>query len=87
MHFRSVLEFRRVLSDLVVQGAVAGGTLFQVDQATPESEELRGHQHERGSGATVDCLVRVSSGGVHQISEPLGAVYLADFAASSAQPV
>ena len=79
--------FRSHHSGGAVQGAVAGGTLFQVDQATPEGEELRGHQHERGSDATVDCLVRVSSGGVHQISEPPGAVYLADFAASSAQPV
>ena len=56
-----------------------------MDQTAPEGEELRGRQHERGADAAVDRVVRVSSGGLHQISQSPGAIYPADFTACSAQ--
>ena len=56
-----------------------------MDQAAPEGEELCGHERERGTDATLDSAVRVSVGVVSQISQPLGAVNLSDFAAFAAE--
>ena len=56
-----------------------------MDQATPEGEELCGHERERGTDATLDSAVRVSAGVVCQISQPPGSVNLADIATFAAE--
>ena len=56
-----------------------------MDQATPEGEELCGHERERGADATLDRPVRVSVGVVCQVSQPPGTVNFADFAACAAE--
>ena len=51
-----------------------------MDQATFEGEELCGHERERGTDATLDRVVRVSSVGVPEVSQPLVPINLSDFA-------
>ena len=71
----------------ILQVALAGGAVLQVDQAEPEGEELRRNVTQRSDDAGLDCDVHISDPVVHQVCESDCMASERDSAASSAQPV
>jgi hypothetical protein len=56
-----------------VQVSLAGGTVLQVDQATPAHQGLSRHQPKRGADADLDCDLDLRAGCHHQEgTQPVG---------------
>ena len=60
---------------------------FQVDQAEPEDQELRGHVPQRGDDPDPDRRVRLPAARLRQVRQPAGVEHAGDPAAAAAQPL